>query len=81
MGPLDVPALPCLPVSGQVVICLGEEPKSHFIPYLPLPIPFVAKDLLLSKEYFAIIIIIINFFLGLHLQHMEVPRLGVKLEL
>ena len=22
-----------------------------------------------------------NFFLGLHLPHMEVPRLGVKLEL
>ena len=26
-------------------------------------------------------LLLLFFFLGLHLQHMEIPRLGVKLEL
>ena len=56
-----------------------------YLPFLPLFITFDRLEFLygiisfLIEEFLSIFFVI--FFLGPHPQHMEVPRLGVKLEL
>ena len=65
----------------------GLDPELLWLWYRPAAVaqigplawePPYAKGAALKKKNFALIFF---SFLGLHLQHMKVPRLGVKLEL
>ena len=37
--------------------------------------------IMLWWDSFLVVVVVVVFFLGLHLRHVEVPRLGVELEL
>ena len=63
-------------------MCFSPSPQAPaFVKATPYLVWSNALTPLLESLYFIIIIIIIIVFLGLHLGHMEVPRLEVESEL
>ena len=85
-GPANLWVTPPTPARQLSFHAGGETqglwpPPSPCLPCLGGPDPHPAEALLLLFGVFWFVCLFILVFLGLHPQHMEVPRLGVKSEL